>query len=77
MIDLIDLETCRLIVKGFKTRKDVYEYADKIQKSGSRICPVNIYCDEQARSICIHPTKHCCRKRYATCFRKYFNEVGK
>ncbi len=72
---MIDLESCRLIVKGFKTREEVYEYADQIQKSGWRICPMNIYRDDPARAICIRPTKCVCRKRYATCFKKYFNEV--
>lgn len=33
---MIDLEACRLIIKGFKTREEVYEYADKIQKLGLR-----------------------------------------
>lgn len=74
---MIDLETCRLIIKGFKTREEVYEYADKMQKSGWRICPLNIYRNKQARTICIYSTKCCCRKRYATCFKKYFNEVEK
>lgn len=75
---MIDLEACRLIIKGFKTREEVYEYADKIQKLGSRVCPRNIYRDEPSLAICtMCQPKSVCRKRYATCFKKYFNEVGK
>ena len=75
---MIDLEACRLIIKGFKTREEVYEYAYKIQKSGWRVCPRNIYRDEPSLAICTKcQPKSVCRKRYATCFKKYFNEVGK
>lgn len=75
---MIDLEACRLIIKGFKTREEVYEYADKIQRLGSRVCPRNIYRDEHSLAICTKcQPKSICRKRYATCFKKYFNEVGK
>lgn len=75
---MIDLEACRLIIKGFKTREEVYEYADKMQKLGLRVCPRNIYRDELSLAICTKcQPKSFYRKRYATCFKKYFNEVGK
>lgn len=73
---MIDLEEIRQKVKGFKTHEEVYAFSDELQRRGLRICPRNIYCDEVSRHICTM-SKGSYRKRYATCFKKYFKETEK
>lgn len=73
---MINLEEIRQKVKGFKTHEEVYAFSDELQRRGLRICPRNIYCDEVSKHICTM-SKGSCRKRYATCFKKYFKETEK
>lgn len=71
---MIDLEEIRQKVKSFKIHEEVYAFSDELQRRGLRICPRNIYCDEVSKHICTI-AKSGCRKRYATCFKKYFKEI--
>lgn len=72
----MDLENARYIIKNelAGNEKGICDLADEIQALGFRICPRNIYQDEKSKEICIS-CKGNCRKRYATCFKKYFKKL--
>lgn len=66
----MDLDNIREIIKNDlkDNLADICELADEVQALGFRVCPRNIYQDEKSQRICVNP----CRKRFATCFKKYF-----
>lgn len=73
----MDLENIRFIIKNeLKGKpKEICDLADEVQALGFRVCPRNIYQDEKSKKICNAICKGECRKRYATCFKKYFKEL--
>ena len=75
MFVFYNLDCCREKIKDeFKDDLTaICEFTDEAQSNDMRICPRNIYQDEKAERICVRP----CRKRYATCFKKYFKEEQK
>lgn len=68
----MDLDTIREIIKNElkDNLTDICDLVDEMQALGCRVCPRNIYQDDKARAICVNP----CRKRFATCFKRYFKE---
>lgn len=66
----MDLDYIRETIKKEDSLIVICALADEYQRFGYRVCPRNIYQDETARKICVNP----CRKRFATCFKKYFKE---
>ena len=69
----MSLESTRdYIINELKdSQQAIIKLSDTIQKQGLRICPRNIYNDKKSEAICVNP----CRKRFATCFKKYFKEA--
>lgn len=50
--------------------------SDKVQASGFRACPRNVYADDIAKSVCACGGGKSCRKRFSTCWKLYFKKKG-
>lgn len=72
----MDLDSIRNYIKNELQGKpnEICDLADEVQGLGYRICPRNIYQDEKSKKTCSAIVKGECRKRFATCFKKYFKE---
>ena len=66
---MIDLDKIRKDFNNMSV-KEQEEFCDLIQGQGLRLCPRNIYKDIICEKICKNP----CRKRFWTCFKKYYKE---
>lgn len=70
---MFDLESARQQIKNLGDDVSaICEKADEMQAYGFRVCPRNIYQDETAKAVCCTTARGTCRKRFATCFKKYF-----
>ena len=71
---LCNLDKAREDIKTL-SKEEILRFSSFAQGGGTRICPLNVYQDDKARSICKVKEGKPCRKNFATCWKKYFKAV--